>query len=320
MESSLTHAPRRSAPVVRQKTLKAEIGCVGIGLHSGKRTRLTLKPAAVDTGIVFSRLDLPGSGDIAALWSNVVDTRLCSRIANDSGASVATVEHLMAALAGLEIDNCRIELDGPEVPAMDGSAAPFVFLIDCAGVAEQSAPRRAIQVLKRIVVGKAGKSIVIEPDDGFSISCTIDFESAAIARQSLSFGLEGSNFRDEIARARTFGFAADVAKLRAAGLARGGSLENAVVIEGDRVLNAEGVRFKDEFVRHKVLDSIGDLYLAGAPLLARIQAERTGHELNNLALRTLFDRADSWRYVELDQAMLGAPLAARRQRPQLVAG
>jgi UDP-3-O-[3-hydroxymyristoyl] N-acetylglucosamine deacetylase len=306
--------------MIRQKTLKAEIGCVGIGLHSGKRTRLTLKPADIGTGIVFSRVDLPGSGDIPALWSNVVDTTLCSRIANRSGASVATVEHLMAALAGLEIDNCRIELDGPEVPAMDGSAAPFVFLIDCAGVSEQAAPRRAIQVLKRIVVGKASKSIVFDPEPGFSISCTIDFDSAAIARQSLTFGLDGSSFRDEIARARTFGFAADVAKLRAAGLARGGSLENAVVIEGDRVLNAEGVRFADEFVRHKVLDSIGDFYLAGAPLLARVQAERAGHELNNLALRTLFDREDAWRYVELDGSMLGAQAATLRPRPQLVAG
>lgn len=320
MEKSLTQTTRRSATFVRQKTLKAAIGCVGIGLHSGKRTRLTLKPAEVGTGIVFNRVDLPGSGDIAALWSNVVDTRLCSRIANESGASVATVEHLMAALAGLEIDNCRIELDGPEVPAMDGSAAPFVFLIDCAGIAEQAAPRRAIQVLKRVVVGKTGKNIVIEPDQGFSISCTIDFESAAIARQSINYGLEGSSFRDEIARARTFGFAADVAKLRAAGLARGGSLENAVVIEGDRVLNAEGVRFADEFVRHKVLDSIGDFYLAGAPLLARVQAERAGHELNNLALRTLFDRPDCWRHVDVDQAMLGVPEAGGRQRPHLAAG
>lgn len=203
---------------------------------------------------------------------------------------------------------------------MDGSAAPFVFLIDCAGVSEQAAPRRAIQVLKRIVVGKASKSIVFDPEPGFSISCTIDFDSAAIARQSLTFGLDGSSFRDEIARARTFGFAADVAKLRAAGLARGGSLENAVVIEGDRVLNAEGVRFADEFVRHKVLDSIGDFYLAGAPLLARVQAERAGHELNNLALRTLFDREDAWRYVELDGSMLGAQAATLRPRPQLVAG
>lgn len=316
----MTQATRRTAPAIRQKTLKAAIGCVGIGLHSGKKTRLTLKPAAPDAGIVFVRTDMPGSGDIPALWSNVVDTRLCSRIANGAGASVATVEHLMAAFAGLEIDNCRIEIDGPEVPAMDGSAAPFVFLIDCAGVVEQKAARRAVQVLKRIQVGKASKSIVIEPDAGFSISCTIDFESAAIARQSMTFGLDSSGFRDEIARARTFGFAAEVAKLREAGLARGGSLENAVVIEGDRVLNAEGVRFADEFVRHKVLDSIGDFYLAGAPILGRVRAERAGHEMNNLALRTLFGRSDAWRWVELDEAMAIPALSARRLRPQLVAG
>jgi UDP-3-O-[3-hydroxymyristoyl] N-acetylglucosamine deacetylase len=204
---------------------------------------------------------------------------------------------------------------------MDGSAAPFVFLIDCAGIVEQAAPRRAVQVLKRIAVGDASKSIVIEPDAGFSVCCTIDFESAAIARQSLTFGLDAASFRDEIARARTFGFAAEVTKLREAGLARGGSLENAVVIEGDRVLNAEGVRFRDEFVRHKVLDSIGDFYLAGGPLLGRVRAERAGHEMNNLALRTLFGRQDAWRHVELDEAMLApAQIPARRQRPQLIAG
>ena len=229
MATRVTH--RRSGPTIRQKTLKAAIGCTGVGLHSGHKTRMTLIPAEIGTGIVFRRKDQPEQGDIPALWSNIVDTRLCSRLANDADVSVATVEHLMAALAGAEIDNCVIEIDGPEVPAMDGSAAPFLFLIDCAGTVEQDAPRRAIQILRRVSVGDGEKSVTLEPSTGFSIAFTIDFESAAIARQSISFSLDPSSFRDEIARARTFGFADEVAQLRAAGLARGGSLENAVVIQ-----------------------------------------------------------------------------------------
>ncbi len=312
---------RRNGPIVRQKTLKAAIGCAGVGLHSGRKVRLTLAPAEVGTGIVFRRKDLPGQGSIPALWSNIVDTRLCSRLGNDADVSVATVEHLMAALAGAEIDNCVVEIDGPEVPAMDGSAAPFLFLIDCAGIMEQAAPRRAIQILRRVRVGDGEKSVTLEPSTGFNVMFTIDFESAAIARQSISFSLDPSSFRDEIARARTFGFADEVAQLRAAGLARGGSLENAVVIQGDRVLNEEGVRFRDEFVRHKVLDCIGDLYLAGGPLLGRVRAERSGHELNNAALRELFSRTDAWRHVDVTEDMVqSGGIASTRVGPRLVAG
>ncbi len=312
---------RRASPTIRQKTIKAPIGCTGDGLHSGRKVRLTLVPAEIGTGIVFRRKDQPQQGEIPALWSNIVDTRLCSRLANDANVGVATVEHLMAALAGAEIDNCVIEIDGPEVPAMDGSAAPFLFLIDCAGTVEQEAPRRAIQILHRVCVGDGDRSVTLEPATGFSVAFTIDFESAAISRQSISFSLDPSSFRDEIARARTFGFADEVAQLRAAGLARGGSLENAVVIEGDRVLNAEGVRYRDEFVRHKVLDCIGDLYLAGGPLLGRVSAERSGHELNNAALRELFGRPGAWRYVDVTEDMLpGANSAATRVGPRLVAG
>jgi len=212
----LRNNQRPATQVARQKTLKTEISCVGTGLHSGSKTRMTLRPAEAGTGIVFRRTDIAGSGAIPANWANVVDTRLCSRLANAEGASVATVEHLMSALAGLQVDNCTIEIDGPEVPAMDGSASPFVFLLDCAGIEEQSAPRRAIEVLEPVSVGGDGKQVVLEPASGFRLSCMIDFPSAAIARQSIEFALDAAAFREEVSRARTFGFAREVEQLRAA--------------------------------------------------------------------------------------------------------
>jgi UDP-3-O-[3-hydroxymyristoyl] N-acetylglucosamine deacetylase len=235
---------------------------------------------------------------------------MCSRIAVDGGASVATIEHLMAALAGMGIDNCLVDIDGPEVPAMDGSAAPFVFLIDCAGIAEQAAPRQAIRVIAPVEVARGDARVTLEPAPAFSLSCAIDFASAAIARQDLSFDLDPAAFRAEIARARTFGFAADVERLRAAGLARGGSLENAVVIDGDRVLNPDGLRYSDEFVRHKILDAIGDFYLAGQPVLGHVRSVRGGHELNNLALRALFDRPEAWRCEDMTERTPGATTGA----------
>jgi UDP-3-O-[3-hydroxymyristoyl] N-acetylglucosamine deacetylase len=286
---------------IGQTTLKSAIDCVGVGLHSGARVRMRLEPAPAGSGIRFRRTDMPDAAEIPALWSNVVDTRMCSRIAGPDGASVATIEHLMAALAGAGIDNCRIDIDGPEVPAMDGSAAPFLFLIDCAGIAQLAAPRRAIQVLAPVCVARGDARVEIEPAPVFSIDCAIDFASAAIARQDLAVVVDPATFRGQIARARTFGFAAEVERLRAAGLARGGSLDNAVVIDGDRVINADGLRFDDEFVRHKVLDAVGDFYLAGAPLLAHVRSRRGGHELNNLALRALFERPDAWRDVEMTE-------------------
>lgn len=311
---------RRAGPIIRQKTLKSPIGCTGVGLHTGARVHLTLHPAAGDTGIVFRRKDVAGDNLIPALWSNVSDTRLCSRIANAAGTSVMTIEHVMAALAGAEIDNCLVEVAGPEVPAMDGSAAPFLFLIECAGVVEQPLPRRAIKVLKPVALRDGDRRIEITPGSTLSIACTIDFDNAAIARQSITTTVDSGSFRDEIARARTFGFAHEVEQLRAAGLARGGSLDNAVVVDGDRILNAEGVRFPDEFVRHKVLDCVGDLYLAGGPLLGSVRAERAGHEMNNQLLRALFERSDSWRRVDLTADLLAAGPGQAGHRPQLVVG
>jgi UDP-3-O-[3-hydroxymyristoyl] N-acetylglucosamine deacetylase len=279
--------------VVQQKTLNKSIHCRGIGLHSGARINLALHPAAPGTGIVFRRRDEDGA-EIAANWRNIVDSTLCTTLGDGNGLKIATVEHLMSALAGLEVDNAIVELDGPEVPVMDGSAAPFVFLIECAGLIEQHAPRRAIKVLKPVSVGSHGKSAALVPDDQFRVSFAIDFASDAIRRQELSFALDAGDFKREISRARTFGFLDEVDRMQAAGLARGGSLDNAIVISGDRVLNKEGLRYGDEFVRHKVLDALGDLYLAGGPILGHFHGVRSGHATNRELIETLFADPTAW--------------------------
>lgn len=288
-----------TAGAAKQKTLKSEIGCTGIALHSGRKTTLNLKPAEENSGIRICRTDLVnGAREIVLNWANVVDTRLATTVGNDHGATVSTVEHLMAALAGCEIDNVMIEVDGPEIPIMDGSAAPFVFLIECAGVVEQTALRTAIKILKPISVGDDTRTLSILPSDEFSLDFEIDFASSAIDRQERAFQQVGSNFKSDIAHARTFGFEHEVDALRNAGLALGGSLDNAVVVSGDKVLNEGGLRFDDEFVRHKILDCIGDLYLAGGPVIGEVVASRSGHELNNLLLRAVFADDEAWTFVD----------------------
>jgi UDP-3-O-[3-hydroxymyristoyl] N-acetylglucosamine deacetylase len=294
-----------SGGTIRQKTLKSSIGCTGIGLHSGHKVSMTLCPAETNAGIVFHRTDMPGDeGYVSADWTNVVDTRMATTLGNDSGARIATVEHLMAALAGCGVDNAVIEIDGPEVPVMDGSAQPFVFLVECAGLIEQNAPRLAIQIDKPVSVGDDRRSILGAPDDVFSVSFEIDFDDAVVARQSLNVRLVNGTFKSDVARARTFGFAHEVDALRAAGLARGGSLDNAVVISGNTVLNGDGLRYEDEFVRHKILDCVGDLYLAGAPIIGQIVAERSGHALNHQFLTALFEDDSAWSYVEMTGAVV----------------
>jgi len=279
--------------IAQQKTLKASIHCRGIGLHSGARINMALHPGAPGTGIVFRRRDA-GGAEIKAQWGNVVDSSLCTTIGGRDGVAVATVEHLMAAFAGLEVDNAVVELDGPEVPVMDGSAAPFVFLIECAGLVEQALPRQAIKVLKPVSVGAPGKSAALLPADGLCLSFAIDFSSDAINRQELTLAIEPETFKHDISRARTFGFLHEVKQMRAAGLARGGSLDNAIVISGDRVLNEEGLRYGDEFVRHKVLDALGDLYLMGGPLLGHFHGMRSGHALNHSLIAALFADPTAW--------------------------
>lgn len=279
----------------RQHSFAHSVTCTGVGLHSGAPVHMTLHPAPADHGIVFMRSDVEaGKQLVPARYDRVVDTRLGTTLANEHGVTVATIEHLMAALWGCNIDNALIELDGPEVPIMDGSSEPFIFQIETAGIRSQNAPRRAIR-LTRAVTAKAGDAeVTLEPFDGFAIDIAIDFDHKAISRQVASYDFSKMTFKHMLSRARTFGFEHEVEMLRKMGLARGGSLNNAIVIGEEGVLNREGLRFNDEFVRHKALDAIGDLYLAGATLLCRVKANRPGHSVNNLVLRALFENEDAW--------------------------
>jgi UDP-3-O-[3-hydroxymyristoyl] N-acetylglucosamine deacetylase len=301
-----------------QRTLKNRIKCAGVALHSGARVGVTMLPAPPDTGIVFRRVDLPGRPEVAARHDRVADLTLCTSIGDGAGATIGTVEHLMAALCGLGVDNVVVELDGPEVPVMDGSAAPFVFLIECADLIEQAAPRRFVEVLKPVEVEDGGRSVALYPAADFAVSVTINFDSPVIGEQTCSFRVSPDSFKREIARARTFGFAHEVDELRARGLARGGSLENAVVVSGERVLNEDGLRFADEFVRHKALDAIGDLYLAGAPLLGHYRSDRAGHALNNRLLRQLFADETAWRVVT-EKLPAAVATGVARRAPRLAA-
>ena len=282
-----------------QRTLKSSIGCTGVGLHSGRKIAMTLRPAGADTGIRIRRTDLPGQPVIPVDWRHVADTRMATTVSDGNGASVGTVEHLMAALAGLAIDNAIIDVDGAEIPVMDGSAAPFVFLVECAGVVEQDSPRRAIRILRRVTVRDRDRSISLLPGQGFSVRFEIDFDTKAIDRQALSVQLVNGAFKNELARARTFGFTHEVDALRKAGLALGGSLDNAIVINGNRVLNKEGLRYNDEFVRHKIIDFLGDLYLAGAPIIGEAQCACSGHALNHKLLAALFADERAWCWSEV---------------------
>lgn len=278
-----------------QYTVKKETVLNGTGLHSGADVRMTLRPAAAHTGIVFVRTDVTGRDNIVpARWDGVVDTRLCTMLGNAAGVTVGTVEHLMAALRGCGIDNVIVELDGPEVPVMDGSSEPFVALIDEAGTEAQDVPRRVIKILREIRVEKDGKVARLRPADGSYFSGSIAFDHPAIGAQMRDVQLLNGNFRHDIAGARTFGFLAEVEMLRRNGLALGGSLENAIVLDHDGVMNPEGLRHEDEFIRHKLLDAIGDLYLAGAVIVGSYESDRPGHALNNALLRALFADKGAW--------------------------
>ena len=304
VERDLEASAAGSAGVIRQRTLKTSIDCSGVALHSGAKVSMTLHPADAGSGIVFKRTDITGKDAvIPATWDRVTDTRMCTTLGNDDGVTIGTVEHLMAALAGCGIDNALIELDGPEVPIMDGSSQPFVFLIECAGVVEQDATRRVIRVLKTVSINDGEARL--SPGSHLSLDFEIDFGDDLVSRQSLSIGVINGSFAKELAPARTFGFLHDVEALRAAGLAKGGSLDNAVVVSGDGVLNEGGLRYEDEFVRHKVLDAIGDLYLAGAAIIGKFQGVRSGHATNNALLKALFADPDAWEYDVLhgDEAL-----------------
>jgi len=297
-----------------QRTLKSRIPCVGIGVHTGRRIRLSLVPAPAGHGIVFRRSDL--GRDIPATYDHVVATELCTTIGEGS-ARVGTIEHLMAALAGAGIDNVLIEVDGPEVPIMDGSAAPFSFLLDCAGIVSLDTPRKVIEILRpvRVTDGKAFAELL--PFDSQSsrtaiptldLEVSIDFEDAAIGRQTRALRLTPENFRDAVAPARTFALASDISHLRELGLAQGGSLDNAIVVDGPKVLNPGGLRMKDEFAAHKLVDAVGDLALAGAALHGRFIAHRPGHSLNHKLLKALFARRTAW--ADITRPLQDAAVAA----------
>jgi UDP-3-O-[3-hydroxymyristoyl] N-acetylglucosamine deacetylase len=278
-----------------QHTLRTPAHFAGVGVHTGAYTRVAVRPAPADTGVVFVRTDVTGEDNrIPATGEAVCKTQLGTVVGNAAGVTVATIEHLMAALVMLGIDNAEVEVDGPEMPIMDGSSEPFVSRLDRAGKRAQPAPRRFIQILETVEVIDGDKRAALKPAVRFEIAFEIRFPTAVIGRQAIDMPMDEGAFRRELADCRTFGFLHEVEALRAMGLARGGSLENVVVIEGDRVLNPEGLRRPDEFVRHKALDAIGDLYVLGAPILGRFEGELAGHAINNQLVRALLARPEAW--------------------------
>ncbi len=285
----------------KQRTLRDEVSCTGIGLHCGERVKMTLRPAPCGTGIRFMRRDIPGNPVVEAKFENVKDTTLATSI-GANGCRVGTIEHLMAAFYGLGIDNVQVGLDGPEVPIMDGSSAPFVFLIKSVGIKEQEAPKRFIVVKKSLKIEDGDRSISVHPSKELKISYMIDFKHPMLRNQEYELCFSGGDFVREISRARTFGFLKDVQTLKANGLARGGSLDNAVVIDDFRILNEDGLRFKDEFVRHKILDFVGDLSLICAPVIGHFVVRKSGHFLNQLMLEKLIQSKRHWKSLSFDTA------------------
>jgi UDP-3-O-[3-hydroxymyristoyl] N-acetylglucosamine deacetylase len=297
--------------MIRQRTLKSIVKATGVGLHGGRKVGMMLRPAAPDTGIVFHRVDLDPPLALPADPYAVCDTRMCSGLEKE-GHKVGTVEHLMSALAGLGIDNLHVDIDAPEIPILDGSSGPFVFLLQSAGIEEQPAAKKFLRVKKAVEYREGDKWVRLEPHDGFRLTFSIVFDHPAIDATSTSVTIdfaEHSYIRD-VARARTFGFMQDVDMMRAHGLALGGSLDNAIVMDEYRVLNADGLRYADEFVKHKVLDAIGDLSLCGHPLLAAYSAHKAGHALNNQILRVLLEDASAWEIVSFDKEV---PTAVEHQ-------
>lgn len=286
-----------------QRTIATTVSVTGIGVHSGAPATLTFKPALPDSGILFIRTDISDRDNrVPARWDSVVDARLCTVIANQAGVSVSTVEHVLSACAALGLDNAVIEIDGPEIPIMDGSAKDFVAALDRAGLQRQNAQRRVLRIKKTVTWREGDKEVTLSPSSTSYFSMDIDFASKAIGRQQYAHRLSEVEYRRDIATARTFGFLHEVEQLRKAGLARGGSLDNAIVIDGDTVMNKDGLRFADEFVRHKILDAIGDLYLAGFSFLGRYHGVKAGHAMNNKALHALFAQQDAWDIIDLGHA------------------
>lgn len=299
--------------MLKQRTLKNAVHATGVGLHTGEKVRLTLRPAAAGTGIVFRRVDLPQPVEIPADPYAVGDTRLSSCLEKD-GVRVSTVEHLMSALSGLGVDNVFIDLTAPEVPIMDGSAGPFVFLLQSAGIEEQPAAKKFIRILKPVEVRDGDKWVRFVPYNGFRIELAIDYRHPVFDpdAQSVVVDFSSNSYVKEVARARTFGFMQDVENMRAQGLALGGSMDNAIVMDEYRVLNADGLRYDNEFVKHKVLDAIGDLYLLGHPLIGAFSGHKSGHAMNNRLLRALLETPGAWEYTSFESSE-AAPVFANWQ-------
>ena len=287
--------------MIRQRTLKNEIKATGVGLHTGEKVYLTLKPAPEDHGIVFRRVDLDPIVEIAAKAENVGETMLSTSLVCGH-AKVSTVEHLLSAMAGLGIDNAIVDVTAPEVPIMDGSAGPFVFLIQSAGIREQTAAKKFIRIKKDVTVTDGEKIASFKPFNGFKVSFSIDFDHPVFKDRALEASIDFSttSFVKEVSRARTFGFMHEIEYLRSKGLAKGGSMDNAIVVDEYRILNEDGLRYEDEFVKHKMLDAIGDLYLLGNSLIGEFRAHKSGHALNNKSLRQLISQTDAWEVVTFD--------------------
>lgn len=296
--------------MIRQRTLRNSIKATGIGLHTGEKVYLTLRPAPVDVGIVFRRVDLDPVVEIMAKAENVGDTTLSTTLVNGD-VKVSTVEHLLSAMAGLGIDNAYVDISAPEVPIMDGSAGPFVFLLQSAGIEEQNAPKKFIRIKREVVVKQGDKVARFLPFDGFKVSFRIDFDHPVFRGRTVDAVIDFSttSFVKEISRARTFGFMHEIEYLRSQGLARGGSVDNAIVVDEYRVLNEDGLRYEDEFVKHKVLDAIGDLYLLGNSLIGEFDAYKSGHGLNNASLRALMAQEDAWEVVTFEDEDDKAPIS-----------
>lgn len=283
---------------ISQKTINSRVSCNSVGLHSGANVTMTLIPAPCDTGIVFKRTDMEGEkGTILANYKNVVGTNLGTTLTNEHGVKISTIEHLMAAIWGCGIDNLFIEINGPEVPIMDGSSEPFVFLIECAGINIQDQPRKIIEILKKVRVEEKDKYVEVEPSKDFSIDLHIDFNHKEIKSQRFDYHSTFTSFKNDIARARTFGFKKEIDQLHQMGLAKGGSLDNAILVDDDGIVNKGGLRYGDEFVRHKTLDFIGDIYLAGHYIIGHFSAYKSGHGINNKMLHELFKDETAWRLV-----------------------
>jgi len=299
---------------VYQHTVAAPFAVAGIGVHSGAPATLTVYPAPANSGITFVRTDIADRDNIIpARWDHVADTRLCTVIANKAGASVSTVEHVLSAFAAMGLDNAVVEIDGPEAPIMDGSAMPFVVALDKAGLQRQKELRKVIVIKKTVTVQDGDKEVILSPADGQFYGFEISFDNALIGRQKYTVNLKEAVYRNDISAARTFGFLHEVEALRKMGLARGGSLDNAIVIDGDKVLNPDGLRFKNEFVRHKVLDAVGDIYLAGLQVIGHYHGVKAGHAMNNKILHALFADPTAYAVVTLNRQETAAPARPLQQ-------